>query len=350
LALGSHVGKHIQGEAYAEQPGVVRKKDAVFFLDGRHPAAQRHFCKVAAKGRVATGLYMARPVITIRLLFNNFEFLPGGCAAPNRRKSAASACFPDPLGNMCLALPAEYLRELKLKPLKFLGIPGDNRSRGWGNLSLKEGEERAMSLVPKATYQSAFGVTDSAYEEPAHVAAEAGEDDGDAIGVIDDVIDGDAGNGAGHEDGATDADEEGKEHNLLLFPWELPENFFREVFHAFSIGRPSEVKVVDFTASVSAALACCRDGYHYVGFAKNEMAKKVLWQQCLLAVTYSMVLGSADGFKPSKRHLTRAASLNGSELSSFPVCSSASLASVEEDKPAQTEGDAEKHDASDSDF
>lgn len=315
------VAEQHQGEA-ADGVGLVRASDAVIFVDGRSTEGYRYFKAMAERAARGTKLYPKRPVVTVRLFFNNFEFLPGGFAAPARIKKTVSACLPDPLGNMCLVFPKNYINSLPLKPLKFLGITGDNRSRGWGPLALKGSDERELGFVPVSSYEAFFnGVEETAGQADALDESDAADADALNFGGAEDNDDNndDDDNDDDNDNDADDAqdDGQGKEKvepkRNVLFPWEMPEDFFRDAFNAFSQQPATQTKVVDFTASATAALACCHDKFQYLGLCTNEFAKTVIWEQCLLAVTYSMVLGTEGGFKPARRHLSRSGSLNGSE-------------------------------------
>ena len=94
-------------------------------------------CEAVRSGR--------RPITLVRLMHHNNEFAGRQYAAAARVKSAVHSSLPDPLENMTMVIGKEP-GLVPLRDRRYVDLPGNNRGRGWQQLSLKS-EEACKSII-----------------------------------------------------------------------------------------------------------------------------------------------------------------------------------------------------------
>lgn len=158
--------------------------------------------------------------------------------------------------------------------------------------SRKTNEEIALSMVSHNVRESAM-CSLLARKVPAEVSLEDMEDEEAPAPA------GDA------------SEDHGSPDPVPLVAAESPELHSREWLNLYGIRDGKAAQVVDFfPGSGTLALAACRQGHNYVGFACSQTQKSICRQHILLAIVLELILNKRDGFT-SGRFLSKERSLGG---------------------------------------
>ncbi|CAE7285376.1 unnamed protein product, partial [Symbiodinium sp. CCMP2456] len=223
---------------------------------------------------------------------HNRELQVGQYAGPRSVKNCVTARAISHVETCHVVLGRNFTTSVRER--RFLDLPGNNRAKGFSNVSLKSEDEQVR--VPMAIQEQLK--TEKGTVSKQDVVADDAEADGEKVAQ------------AAKAKVAEDVDHDSAAASLL-WPWGQPEDFFRELFHGF--GLPGEIRVVTSTPSSAAMLASARDGYQFRGYARNMLTKKILMEDTTLRVAMAMILGAQDFGR--MRVLTREASLGGSSSS-----------------------------------
>lgn len=235
-------------------------------------------------------IFPKRPLTMVRLIHNCKQLLV----------KSFTATSPEPLETMLVAMPKAFKLPVRVGTVEGSSLVfEDNRARSWTNLSMRPEQCVALCSVPETMYRQVLGVSDSAGEGHEDMASE-------------------------HEGVKSDEEDDGEDEGrsgpctppstLLLFPWELPEEVYRNIYRAFCKDASSKTWVVDICAgSGLAALAAARDGHHYIGWARTESHRVFIQQFVLLHICLDLVLGNGGFRMGNKRVLSKQNSLTGTE-------------------------------------
>ena len=338
----------------ANQPGVLKAGDVALFLEGRSVRAAVALTKELQKYTKSNPSLRQRAVAIVRLMYHNREFSANGSLAYRCERSGIHARLPEPLENLhCILHKGTTLQN---RSRRFLDVPGDTRSRGIANLSMKTFQETAMGLATTVVAESICqdsaawgGTTAGAAAADDAIDLDVDEQCLDENGVDGEEFNNDAGTtAAAAATAAAPSDQVGIP--VKLFPWESPEVQHREWLNVFGHSKDDKPRrVVDFAIGTgTAAVAAARHNHKYLGLAVNPAHKDLALESVLLHILLDLILNRRDGFHLA-RFLSRARSVGGQDCPAEPQTTAAGTAPTEKgSKGAKPTGNPEESDSSSS--
>lgn len=222
------------------------------------------------------------------------------------------AALPDPVETVLLLCDPKV--RIPKRARRHLNLPGDNRTRGLVNMTLKstlESEVR-ISRATAGTIQSRMTVAAATAPEEDQISQlDPMVSDADCDGSEEDLPEeaSMAGSLPANAVANSDADDVRGFHP---WPWAPPELLWQELLNMWA--GPSSTSVVDFSPGLgSLMLACTKCNIPYTGIAINDAHSKVVMQAACLLATVENLRGTPLRLpiSGSKRLLGRSLSLGG---------------------------------------
>ncbi|CAE7776239.1 unnamed protein product [Symbiodinium sp. CCMP2592] len=217
--------------------------DLLLLFDGRVATHANHIRSVIKKG-TENKILPARGSCTLRLMHTNREFGAGGHFRSRKSHGAMNPNLPDPLESLYILTGSNRWKALPHRERQVIDLPGDNGSRGWGQLSLRQPRDLELNQVSQEVKDLILGKA-SGGEEVAGQSQDPQEDATDATTMP----------------------------AVPLFPWEAPEALWSELHWCLSHHDTNmETVMVDLTpGSGVAATAAARKGLKYVCFPSKQL-------------------------------------------------------------------------------
>ncbi|CAJ1405457.1 unnamed protein product [Effrenium voratum] len=281
--------KKCMGAIFAEQDGerIFRSSDASLWFDARVTTAKHELPKALAKELKALpkDLVPARPYVEFEFFYHNREHQVGH-AKPAHSRSTVHACLPSHTELAYGVLGKSF--SVPLKERKWIDVPGTNRSRGWSANSLLD--EKDLIHVSYEVQQKLHSLS-SAQKTVEQQLLESEDQEQKA--------------------GAEDQKTIPPDAMSMLWPWQVGEAFWKELYESLTANPCKDLLVMTGTPSAPGALAAARLGCGYVGWVASSLHKSVIMETAVLHITCDCLLGNRVDW--GRRFLSRAASLNGTE-------------------------------------
>ena len=134
------------GVLFKDPPIFRPESDMLLMFDGRVPTHTTYIKNVMKVG-IDSKVLPARGSVCMRLMHHNREFGPGGHFRSRKGSGALNPNLPDPLESLHILAGSARWRALPHRQRQTIDLPGDNGSRGWQGLSLRQLRELEINQV-----------------------------------------------------------------------------------------------------------------------------------------------------------------------------------------------------------
>ena len=229
------------GVLFKDPPIFRPESDMLLMFDGRVPTHTTYIKNVMKVG-IDSKVLPARGSVCMRLMHHNREFGPGGHFRSRKGSGALNPNLPDPLESLHILAGSARWRALPHRQRQTIDLPGDNGSRGWQGLSLRQLRELEINQVSQEIKDLILGNSEG----------------GEVAGQSQDL----------QQEEPTETTT-----GVPLFPWEAPEALWSELHWCLSHhDTNTETVMVDLTpGSGVAATAAARKGLKYVCFPTKQL-------------------------------------------------------------------------------
>ena len=237
---------------------LMRKQDIAMFMDGRVPTIRTDITKQLRTSlkNLPPQFIPSRPTVNFEFFYHNNEWSLEQALPGRNSRTRFHACMPSHTEQGIAVIGKDFAVDTRER--RWVNTPGSNRQRGWSDNSLQR--EADHCYITRATLQALHPdkvVSDAMCED-------AESDDGECQTV----------------------------DKVLLCPWQVGEDFWKELFN--SVADCKQLVIFSPTPAGPACLAAARLGASFVGWVRNAMWKSVLMEYVVLHIALDLVCGNRE--------------------------------------------------------